>query len=356
MRSCIRCVQDLASTARNKQPAVDRATLSRVIDRLDTKGLPGAAAYFRKSASAFLNWAVNTGRLHASPLAGYRREKTTRRQQVAAKRFTIKTEEGIRHFWQATECANIPIQRDYLRFLLITGQRRTETALMCWTDVDLAKGIWEIPLENSKMGVPHTVYLEASSLALLKAQPRFAKHDLVFPGRNLRPMSGWSKIIMPVKEAFGNPALSLHALRRTYRTMLSELGVDEDIAERMIGHQRPALVSAYDKSQMVERRKTTQARYEAPNSGDRRMTEDRQKIPVFIELNDPDNPHYEFMEFANVVIDAADRLPKEHPDRIVLERLFVAFMIATRSVKQQARTAPASKSIGFIPHVALFMP
>lgn len=76
------------------------------------------------------------------------------------------------------------------------------------------------------------------------------------------------------------------------------------------------------------------------------MTEDRQKIPVFIELNDPDNPHYEFMEFANVVIDAADRLPKEHPDRIVLERLFVAFMIATRSVKQQARTAPASKSIG----------
>lgn len=242
---------------------LDRATLSRVIDRLDTKGLPGAAAYFRKSASAFLNWAVNTGRLHASPLAGYRREKTTRRQQVAAKRFTIKTEEGIRHFWQATECANSPIQRDYLRFLLITGQRRTETALMCWTDVDLAKGIWEIPLENSKMGVPHTVYLDASSLALLKAQPRFAKHDLVFPGRNLRPMSGWSKIIMPVKEAFGNPALSLHALRRTYRTMLSELGVDEDIAERMIGHQRPALVSAYDKSQMVERRKTTQARYEA---------------------------------------------------------------------------------------------
>ena len=70
-------------------------------------------------------------------------------------------------------------------------------------------------------------------------------------------------MIEPVRKAFGNPALSLHALRRTYRTMLSEIGVNEDIAERQIAHKRPSLVSLYDKSHLVERRKDAQAQYEA---------------------------------------------------------------------------------------------
>ena len=57
-------------------------------------------------------------------------------------------------------------------------------------------------------------------------------------------------MIQPVQKAFGNPAFSLHALRRTYRTMLSNIGVGEDIAERQIAHKRPSLVSLYDKSDL----------------------------------------------------------------------------------------------------------
>ena len=232
------------------------------MNRLDAKGLPGASDYFRKCASAFLNWCVNNGRLYASPLAGYRREKATRQQRLAGDRYTMKTGEEIKRFWQASEVAN-PVQRDYLRFLLLTGQRRTETALMRWSQVDLDRGVWEIPAAITKTGAAQTVYLDAQSLALLAAQPRYAATDLVFPGRNLRPMSGWSKSIVPVREAFGNDGLTLHALRRTYRTMLSEIGVEEDIAERMIAHKRPGIVGLYDKSRLVEKRKDAQRRLEA---------------------------------------------------------------------------------------------
>jgi integrase len=252
----------LKSHARRQLAELDRATFAGIMNRLDAKGLAGASEYFRKSVSAFLNWCVNNGRLYASPLAGYRREKATRLQQLASDRFTMKTGAEIKQFWRASSAGN-PVQRDYLRFLLLTGQRRTKTATMRWSQVDLGRGVWEIPAAITKTGAAQTVYLDRESLAILKAQPRYGKTDLVFASTRLGPLTGWSKAIRPIRKAFGNDALTLHALRRTYRTMLSEIGVEEDIAERMIAHKRPGIVGLYDKSQLVEKRKDAQRRLEA---------------------------------------------------------------------------------------------
>jgi integrase len=252
----------LARHLKDRLADLDRAAFARIMNRLDNKGLPGASDYFRKSASAFLNWCVNNGRLYASPLAGYRREKATRRELLAGDRFTMKTGDEIKAFWQATESANV-VQRDYLRFLLLTGQRRTETAIMRWGQVDLERGVWEIPAAITKTGAAQTVYLDAQSLAILRAQPRYGGTDLVFASVRLGPLTGWSKGIVPVRKAFGNNELTLHALRRTYRTQLSEIGIEEDIAERMIAHKRPGIVGLYDKSRLVEKRKDAQRRLEA---------------------------------------------------------------------------------------------
>ena len=230
---------------------------------MDAQGRLGASDYFRKSVSAFLKWCVNNGRLYASPLAarGYRREKATRRQQLAGDRFTMKTGEEIVRFWQASEVAN-PVQRDYLRFLLLTGQRRAETATMRWSQVDFERGLWEIPAAITKTGTAQTVFLYRESLAILRVQPRYAGTDLVFASARLGPLTGWSKSIVPVREAFGNGGLTLHSLRRSYRTMLSEIGVEEDIAERMIALKRPGIVGLYDKSRLVEKREDAQRRLE----------------------------------------------------------------------------------------------
>jgi hypothetical protein len=45
--------------------------------------------------------------------------------------------------------------------------------------------------------------------------------------------------------------------------MLSEIGVEEDIAERMIAHKRPGIIGRYDKSRLDEKRKDAQQRIEA---------------------------------------------------------------------------------------------
>ncbi len=126
----------------------------------------------------------------------------------------------------------------------------------------LSNGRWHIPAEITKTGTDHTVPLGPLSRALLDAQARHAGTGLVFPGRGLRPISGWSKLITPVREAYGHDRLSCHGLRRTFRTGLSALDVEEAVAELMIAHKRPDLVGLYDHSDLWEKRVKAQARWE----------------------------------------------------------------------------------------------
>jgi integrase len=239
---------------------ITRAMVIAEIERLERAGQPGAAEYFRKSAATFLNWLVDRGAITASPMAGYRRPKETRAQKLAQRRWVMTTPDEIRRFWDASEDATNPVYRDLLRFMLLTGQRRTETSLVEWDH--LSEDRWDIPAEITKNGEDQAVPLGPLSRALLDAQEHHAGTELVFAGRSLRPISGWTKLVAPVREAYGDDRLSCHGLRRTFRTGLSTLGVEESVAELMIAHKRPDLVGRYDHSDLWDRRVEAQARWE----------------------------------------------------------------------------------------------
>ena len=75
----------------------------------------------------------------------------------------------------------------YLQMLVLLGRRRTETALVAWSNVDLDKSVWTVPPEITKSGRPHKIPLPPQALAILRTHKRAAKSDLVFPaGATLR--------------------------------------------------------------------------------------------------------------------------------------------------------------------------
>ena len=164
--------------------------------------------------------------------------------------------------------------RDLLRFLLLTGQRRVETAQMKWADVHLegytsADGAtyegptWVIPAASAKMARAQHVPLGSMSVELLKAQHRYAGTDLVFVGNTHSPITGWTSRLLPVRQALGLPDLAPQALRRSYRTGLSEIGVPEPLAETMIAHKRKDIVALYDFSELWGQRIDAQAKWES---------------------------------------------------------------------------------------------
>ena len=244
---------------------ITRAMVIAEIESLEQSGRPGAAEYFRKSAATFLNWMVDRGAITASPMAGYRRPKETRAQRLAQRRWVMTTADELRRFWEATEATSNPVHRDLLRFMLLTGQRRTETSLIEWDH--LSDDRWHLPAEITKTGTDHTVPLGPLSRALLDAQAHYAGTGLMFPGRSLRPFSGWTKLVTPVREAYGDDRLSCHGLRRSFRTGLSALGVEEAVAELMIAHKRSDLVGRYDHSDLWEKRAEAQRKWEKHIAG-----------------------------------------------------------------------------------------
>jgi integrase len=254
----------------------DIAGLTRVdlmdrVEKLEKAGKTGAAASLRTRASGFLNWAANAGLTAANPLAGMRRTRATRSQRVAQVGRAL-TDPEIKALWAACDKASAPFG-DYLRLLLLTGQRRLETAMMRWTDLDLeaeAGPRWIIPAGTSKNGVEHVVPLPDAARAIIERQPRVKACEFVFGGRGGRPVTGWSKRIIPVHKATlaaKMPDWTIHDLRRTFRSGLTRLGVAKDIAELMLNHRRADLLERYDREMRWTERKAAAMRWAEHVSG-----------------------------------------------------------------------------------------
>jgi integrase len=142
--------------------------------------------------------------------------------------------------------------------LLLTGQRKTETAVMRWEDIDLSRGVWTIPGGVAKNGREHSVPLPQQVVSIISHQNKFATTEYVFSGRGGVPLSGWSKRQDALVEASGVD-FNLHDLRKTFRSGLSRLGVDQVLAEMMLNHKRDDLVEIYDREpRLAERREAAQ--------------------------------------------------------------------------------------------------
>lgn len=213
----------------------------------------GAAADFRTKAHTFFSWAVSQGLIYANPLAGWRRERTTRAQRVERRGRALSTDE-IKAVWNACDEVAAPYG-DYIRTLMLTGQRRTETALMRRIDLDLDVGTWTIPAHVAKNGRQHVVPLPDEAVQILSRQERFVGNPYVFAGGNVGShMSNYSRRQEQLVLQSG-VSFTLHDLRRTFRSGLRQLGTDTEIAEMMLNHTRSELIEIYDREpRMAERR------------------------------------------------------------------------------------------------------
>jgi integrase len=196
-------------------------------------------------------------------MAGYRRERETRSQKLSRPKVVLQSRDAISRAWRAFDSEEDPWFAALLKFLLLTGQRRTETALATWENLDLIAEdpVWSIPADVRKMGDAHKVPLGSVSRSILADLPRHSS-NLVFPGRRGAPMSGWTQRLSNIRQTLGEPSFAFHALRRTYRTGLSELGVPFELAELMIGHARPDLSRRYDFANLWRQRRDAQDLWE----------------------------------------------------------------------------------------------
>lgn len=230
-----------------------RRVLAKRLDEVAAE-LPGAALELRKHLTGFLNWCVGKGYLAASPLAGLRRERQSRAERLDQAGRALDMAE-LAALWRGLATYDEPQFGRYVQLLALLGVRRGELASARWADVDLRRGEWRIPAARTKTGRARTVPLPVPAMDIIRELPRYVSSDLLVPGRDGKPMTGWSKRLPRLLrhlEGQGVARFGLHDLRRTFRTGLTRLRVETEVAELCIGHRRAALVETYDREPRLE--------------------------------------------------------------------------------------------------------
>ncbi len=146
------------------------------------------------------------------------------------------------------------------QLILMTLVRKSELMLAQWKDVHLDEGEWHIPVENSKTGKPHIVYLSTQAQTLFKElKPLASSSDWVLPGRGTlaKPFANNAlnqalKVSLQGQEI---PAFTIHDLRRTASTLLHEQGWVSDVVEKALNHTIGGVRGVYNRAEYAEQRR-----------------------------------------------------------------------------------------------------
>ena len=228
--------------------SVRGANLAAVIRRLEAAGRLGAAEDFRARCRTFLTWCTFEAKvIDHNPLAGYRKSRGTRSERLArADRGQALSDEELARVWQAADPARTFGR--YVRYLILTGCRRGEGSGLTREMVDRTTRCINLPATFTKQARGHVVYVAPPLDEVLSACVHDSRSELVFPSpRTGDRMSGWTRMVASIAKNSGVD-FTLHDLRRTFRTGLSRLGIQSDVAELALGHARGDLDAIYNQN------------------------------------------------------------------------------------------------------------
>ena len=248
---------------------INRADVVRLLDQVEDNNGIYMANRVLAAVRKLFNWAlVERSLIETTPIVpGMNRGKETARDRV------LKDDE-VKSLWSASESLGAPFG-PWLKFLLITGQRRGEVASMKWSDLSDDMTLWTLAAENSKSNRKHEIPLPQLAVDLLSNLPHSG--DYIFssgkasiteksksdaPKKSTdRPVSGFSKtkkrldgLIKKLRKKNALPAMGkwvFHDLRRTAASNMAKMGVPRLHISKVLNHADPSVTAVYDRHSYI---------------------------------------------------------------------------------------------------------
>ena len=145
-----------------------------------------------------------------------------------------------------------------MHIILLTLSRKSELLLARWEHVNFETGEWLIPAENAKTGKPHIVYLSTRVAEMFRElKALVGGSELVLPGRGslTRPFAANALNKALEGLTFDMDPLTIHDLRRTGATLLTEHGFNRDVIEKALSHEAEGIRAVYIVAEFAEQRK-----------------------------------------------------------------------------------------------------
>ncbi|QTH63358.1 tyrosine-type recombinase/integrase [Psychrosphaera ytuae] len=164
-----------------------------------------------------------------------------------------------------------------MALLLCLGVRKTELTAAKWEEFDLENKVWS--LDENRNKTSSAIQIPLSDLAikfLIELKVRAAGSDYLLPARRASKRRAYisddtlnhalSKLfgekVDSKKQPYPNYLIragiekfTIHDIRRTFRSLLSELGTPSDIAERCLNHKITGVEGVYNRHDYFDDRK-----------------------------------------------------------------------------------------------------
>jgi integrase len=257
---------------------VKHKQVNELLDKIeDRNGASQADAVLAVIRKIFRWYQSRVGAGYVVPVVqGMNRDKRTAAERARNRNLA---EDEIRAVWNA--CDGIGTFGAIVKLCLLTAQRREKIATMRWDDLDEitiperhpdgSMGVrratgWKIRKEPREKNTPEILPLSPMALDIIAAQPRIVGNPYVFVGSNrgrrlragtLTPtepphFNSWGQRKTELDEKLpAMPHWTIHDLRRTARSLMSDADIRPDIAERVLGHAITGVWGIYDRSKYL---------------------------------------------------------------------------------------------------------
>ncbi|RMR07399.1 tyrosine-type recombinase/integrase [Pseudomonas syringae group genomosp. 3] len=147
-----------------------------------------------------------------------------------------------------------------LRLLTLLAVRPSELREAQWSEFDLEKKLWTIPVERKgrKKGREHLVPLCRQAIELLEElRPITGAYPLLFPGRSDRTKPRSDTVFLMALRRIGYEGRQTgHGFRHIASTTLNEHGFPADHIEAQLSHKPQGVRGVYNKAQYMAQRTT----------------------------------------------------------------------------------------------------
>jgi integrase len=205
---------------------IERAMVADELETIAKKRGKVAADRGRSSLSAFYTWCIGTGLAKNNPVSG------TFKHSEGKSRERVLTDSELVKIWNASSDG---AYGRIVKLLLLTGQRRDEIAELKWAEISDEGDTISLPSSRTKNNRQHDIPLSPQARAVVAEVPKVDDRDNIF-GRGKNGFSGFSRSKEALDEACGVVDWTLHDLRRTAATRMSDLGVQPHIVEAVLNH------------------------------------------------------------------------------------------------------------------------
>lgn len=228
---------------------IRRADIVEVVDSVRRKEFPTQGNRVLSEFMALLHWAEEREWIDGVPTV---RRKTVGTRERPRDRTLFDNE--IKELWKISSQIG-ELSGDFLRLILLTGQRRDDVRLMVWDEIDLNTATWGIPGARYKTGIDHVVPLSSAATDILTRRLSDDATGFVLAGREQgKPFAGQASVLRRVRKKM-DATFTLHDLRRTCRTRMSRLDVDERTAEAVLGYLPSGIQQTYDRYDRLDEKR-----------------------------------------------------------------------------------------------------